>query len=310
MSDSKEKDEYFLPLHRLNLEINEPSLSSRVQVDFGALSHVGKVRTKNEDAYLVYRTGRFWERISTNIDDSLLPNQYQENAYAMAVADGMGGLAAGEVASRTALITIVNLVLTSVKWALKLDDPDTREQEIREGITRAVEYLREADLAISRIAKREGAHPAMGTTLTATYTFADDLFLFHIGDSRAYLFRNGELVQLTRDHTFAQSLADAGVISQSDVEGHLFRHILTRAVGVHEGDVNVEIHHLKLIDGDIVLLCTDGLSDLLNANEIAGVFNTDLDSQQQCSALLKLAMDHGGNDNITAVIGRYRLHNP
>jgi serine/threonine protein phosphatase PrpC len=302
-----ETAEYFLPFQTLDPDRIEQPLSSRTQIDFGAVSDVGKVRTNNEDAYLIFRTGRFWEKIQSSLEDQLLPPRHEQNAYTMAVADGMGGLAAGEVASRTAIITVVNLMLSSVKWALTFDHPELREQEIQEGIDRAVSYLCKADQAISQRAKAEGAYQGMGTTLTAAYSFADDLFIFHVGDSRAYLFRDGELFQITRDHTVAQSLADAGAIPQSAVEKHHFKHVLTQAVGVHEGKMKVEIHQLKLIDGDQLLLCTDGLHDFVKAEEIAKALNDDRNSQQKCKGLLDLALNYGGKDNVTVLIGKYRL---
>src|SRR5262249_39928924 len=158
-----------------------------------------------------------------------------------------------------------------VKWALKLDHPELRDQEIREAISRALGYLSKADLAISRKAKSKGSQKQMGTTLTAAYSFADDLFIFHVGDSRAYLFRKGKLTQLTHDHTVAQSLADAGIVSQEEVPKLHLRRVLTRAIGIHEGEVDVEIHHMKLANDDTVLICSDGLSDAVDANEIGTV---------------------------------------
>jgi serine/threonine protein phosphatase PrpC len=302
-----DREHHFLPLHEFETQQSSTPLSSRIRIDFGAVSHTGKVRLNNEDAYLIWRTGRFWEKLRTNIVDPLLPEHQEENGYSMAVADGMGGLDAGEDASRTALTTIVNLILTSVKWALKLDQPDTRDEEIREGINRAVSFLAQADLTISKRAKKEGAYKKMGTTLTATYSYADDLFIFHVGDSRAYLFREGELKQLTRDDTVAQNLADAGAILQSEAQHHRFKHMLTQAVGLEEGNVNVEIHHLKLTNGDRILLCSDGLSDLVQEGEIAAALTSDRNSQHQCEELLELALSHGGKDNITILIGHYQI---
>ena len=306
-SDSPPVDPYFLPFQSFDSTENENPLSSRVRIDFGSVSNTGKVRANNEDAFLIYRMGRFWQKISTNLEASVLPNQQEEISYVMAVADGMGGLEGGEIASRTALTTIVDLVLSSVKWASKLDQPETRDQEIREGIDRALEYLRKADLAISRRAKAEGKFAGMGTTLTSTYSHADDLFIFHVGDSRAYLFRNGKLTQLTRDHTVAQNLADAGAIPQSEVPNHRLRHMLSQAIGLHHGAVHAEIHHLKVIDDDRILLCSDGLTDLVSTEEITKVLAPGTSAQNQCEDLTNLALHHGGNDNITVLIGHYRI---
>ena len=305
MTSRKDRGEHFLPFENLE-EYPMPS-SSSVTVEFGAVTDTGKVREKNEDAFLIYRTGRFWEKLHTNLHPDLLGDRHEENAYAMAVADGMGGLSAGEVASRTALVTIVNMTLSSVKWSLKMDDPETRSQEILEGIERAIGYLTQADVTLSRQAKMEGAPKGIGTTLTGTYSYANDLFIFHVGDSRAYLFRNKKLFQITRDHTVAQMLADSGVIQQSEVENHHFKHLLTRAVGLHEGKVDVEIHHLNLLDGDSILLCSDGLTDMVADKDIEKVLKSSENAQQKCDALLEHALNAGGKDNITVVIGQYSI---
>ena len=305
MTSRKERAEHFLPFE--NLEEHPMPSSSSVTVEFGAVTDTGKVREKNEDAFLIYRTGRFWEKLHTNLHPDLLGDRHEENAYAMAVADGMGGLSAGEVASRTALVTIVNMTLSSVKWSLKMDDPETRSQEILEGIERAIGYLTQADVTLSRQAKMEGAPKGIGTTLTGTYSYANDLFIFHVGDSRAYLFRNKKLFQITRDHTVAQMLADSGVIQQSEVENHHFKHLLTRAVGLHEGKVDVEIHHLNLLDGDSILLCSDGLTDMVADKDIEKVLKSSGNAQQKCDALLEHALNAGGKDNVTVVIGQYSI---
>jgi protein phosphatase len=301
-----ETAELFLPFQSLDSE-RPTEISSRVRIDFGAVSDIGKVRVNNEDAYLIFRSGKFWEKVQSSLDDELLPSHYEENGYAMAVADGMGGLAAGEVASRIAIVTVVNLMLSSVKWAIKLDHPEFREREIQEGIDRMVDYLCKADRAISERAKAEGAYQGMGTTLTAAYSFAKELFIFHVGDSRAYLCRDGELIQITRDHTIAQSLADAGAIPQSAVAKHQFKHVLMQAIGVHQGKMNVEIHHMQLKDHDQILLCTDGLHDLVRDEEVASILKTDQSSQQKCNILRDLALNYGGKDNVTVLIGHYRL---
>src|SRR5262249_8162220 len=155
---TKDTPEYFLPIQSFDLDQSDESFSSRIKVDFGAATHIGKVRRINEDAFLIAQTGRYWRKILTNVEELFARDRYEENAYALAVADGIGSLPAGEAASRTALTTVVNLMLSSVKWALKLDHPELRDQEIREAITRAVEYLSKTDQEISRKARREGFH--------------------------------------------------------------------------------------------------------------------------------------------------------
>jgi serine/threonine protein phosphatase PrpC len=299
-------EEIYLPF--TNFQSDRPqAFSSRVQVDFGAVSDKGKVRPNNEDAFLIMRTGRYMQKLVTNIDPELIAERQEECAYAMAVADGMGGLAAGEVASSMAITTIVNLMLSSVKWALKLDHREFREREIQEGIERAVDYLGKADFAVGRKAKEDQKFERMGTTLTVSYSFGDDLFIFHVGDSRAYRFHDGRLDRVTRDHTLAQAMADMGDLSQEAADKHKFRHLLTRAIGHHGGKVDVEIHHLKLTDNDQVLLCSDGLTDLVSDQQISQILGGKGSSQNKCEGLVNLALNNGGKDNITVVLGHYHI---
>jgi protein phosphatase len=308
MKNPSEQDtaEFYLPFS--NFEIKQPRpFSSQVRVQFGAVSDKGKKRSNNEDAFIIFRTGRYFQRVMTNVSDDQLPEHHEENGYAMAVADGMGGLAAGEVASTMALSTIVNLMLSSVKWALKLDNPEFRDEEIRQAIERATSYLSKADEVIETRAEQDRSFKGMGTTLTASYSFGDDLFIFHIGDSRAYLFRNGRLTQLTRDHTVAQELADRGDIPQEAVDKHHMKHVLTRSVGHSGGKPDVEIHHLKLRNSDLLILCSDGLHDMINDQLIVQGINSGDSPQKRCENLTNLALDHGGKDNITVTIAEYYI---
>lgn len=304
---SLETVEIYLPIASFETD-RQQTFSSKVHVDFGAVSDKGK-RPNNEDAFLILRTGRYMQKLITNIDSDLIPERHDENAYAMVVADGMGGLAAGEVASSMAITTIVNLMLSSVKWALKLDHPEFREEEIQEGIHRAVDYLNKADFAVGRQAAEDKRFERMGTTLTASYSFGDDLFIFHVGDSRAYLFHNGQLERLTHDHTLAQALADMGDISQEAADKHKFRHLLTRAVGHHGGKLDVEIHHLTLADNDSLLICSDGLSDAVSDEQISETLNGMESIQNKCESLVNLALQQGGKDNITVALAHYHIPN-
>ena len=154
--------------HSGDVETQQPEpLSSRVGLTFHAVSHLGNVRPTNEDAYLVYRSSRSWERLATNLPDTDLPARFDERAYVLSVADGMGGAPAGDVASSVALRTAVNLVLNSVKWSLKLDHPEKREQEIRELIAKALDRFRRINRTIKNLASQDHDLAGMGTTLTA-----------------------------------------------------------------------------------------------------------------------------------------------
>jgi protein phosphatase len=145
----------------------------------------------------------------------------------------------------------------------------------------------------------------MGTTLTAVLTAGLDALVAHVGDSRAYLFRGGALEQLTRDHTVAQRLMDTGALPSVASATGFMRHVLTNCLGGGSHDVKVETYPLRLADGDRLLLCTDGLTDMLGAEEIRDVLAQHPDPQEACGALVDRALDHGGKDNVTVVLARY-----
>jgi protein phosphatase len=298
--------EFELPIDPLGAA--PPTLfSSLVQLDIAALSDVGKKRTNNEDSFVIFCTGRYWEHIASNLPDGELPKQYDEKAYVFAVADGMGGMAAGEIASRLALRTGVNLMLHSVKWAHKLDHPYERDREIAEAVQRAREYFEQMDMAVWRRAEKEPELAGMGTTLTTAYSFGRDLFIMNIGDSRAYLVRGGRLEQITHDDTMAQALADAGAIDPEEVATHRLRHVLTQAIGAHGGALRIHWQHREVHDGDRLLMCTDGLTDLADDATIAAVLAQHATSQSACRALVDLALERGGADNVTVIVAGYRM---
>ncbi|HTU22011.1 MAG TPA: SpoIIE family protein phosphatase, partial [Gemmataceae bacterium] len=156
-------------------------------------------------------------------------------------------------------------------------------------------------------ARDDPALSGMGTTMTVTCSLGADLLLVHAGDSRAYLFRNERLYRLTCDHTVAQSLADVGTIRPEDVATHPLRHVLTNVLGAREDDVRVEWRELRLADGDQILLCTDGLTDLVPDTAILEALQSADTAAGACRALVDLALEAGGKDNVTVVLGRYHI---
>lgn len=281
--------------------------SSLVGVEQAALSDPGRVRDQNEDAYLIFKTGRSFECGPTSLPEGQVPRRFEECGYVMAVADGMGGHKAGEVASHMALRTAVAVVLNTPHWALKLDNPANRVKEVEAAIERAVGYFRAINRAIYERAMGDQALAAMGTTLSATYTFGNDLFVMHVGDSRVYLWRQGELRQLTRDHTIAQEKADRGELTAAEVQHHRLSHVLTRAMGGGVEDLQPEVNYHEMFDGDVLLLCTDGLTNMVSDRAIASVLERDLPAAESCRELVQRALAAGGRDNVTAVIGKYRI---
>src|SRR5262245_12416035 len=288
-------------------DMPEP-FSSLVAFELAARTDVGKVRPHNEDSYLVFRTARSFKRLATSLPEDQLPERFHEAGYVMAVADGMGGHGAGEVASSLALRTAVALVLNAAHWALKLDHPEERAAQIEEAIARGTRYFEQIHEALAAEALADAALSRMGTTLTASYSFGKDLFVLHVGDSRAYLFRQGQLQQLTRDHTMVQTMVDAGVLSREEAARHRLRHVLTRALGGGAADAaRVDVTHRELLDGDTVLLCSDGLSGMVSDAEIQSILARGDAMQATCDALVERALEGGGKDNVTVVLARYEL---
>jgi protein phosphatase len=281
------------------------SYSSLVKIDVAALSHTGHIRSNNEDHFLVTRLGRTLETMMTSLPDGDTPKLAEEANYVMIVADGMGGHAAGEVASRMALSAIVSLALDIPDWIFKLDDENARKVEHR---TR--ERVREVGTLMMEEAAQDPALSGMGTTLTAARSLGRDLQITHVGDSRAYLFRAGRLHRLTRDHTYAQMLVDLGRLPSIEAADPRHRHILTNALGASDRDVKVDIDLMKLEDGDRVLLCSDGLTEMVDDATISGILTATPGSHQACEVLVQRALDNGGRDNVTVIVAGYELPKP
>jgi protein phosphatase len=278
--------------------------SAQIQVDLGALSHQGKVRTNNEDCYLVARFTRAMQPLLTNLPADDLPGHLQEVVYGLLVADGIGGAVAGEVASRLAASTLVGLVLSTPEWIML---PGERENALV--MERMAQRYRAVDAALKDEARADPELAGMGTTMSVAASLGDWLLLGHVGDSRIYLCRGDHLYRLTRDHTCAQALADAGLIPQAAVPRHRLRHVLTRALGATPGRVEADVERIDLYDGDQVLLCTDGLTEMVDDASIAVILGGGGTAQETCQALVGAALERGGRDNVTVALARYRFPN-
>ena len=274
----------------------EPA-SMQVVVDLGAATHPGLVRPNNEDSYLVSRAHRSLETLLTNLSPGEIPAWAEERSFGLVVADGMGGHAAGEVASHLALRTVVEHVLATADWIMR--DLAAHADRIEE---RMAERFTAADEAVQQEASRHPQLAGMGTTMTMAVSSGRNLFLGHVGDSRALLLRGGKLHVLTRDHSFAQALADAGNVAQSEVATHRMRNVLLRHIG---GAPKADICHYTLVSGDQLLLCTDGLTDMVDEEAIAAILQAASTAQAACDELLAAALAAGGKDNITVVLARY-----
>src|SRR5262249_22910033 len=196
------------PRQRAKFEIIPSSL---VEVDLAARSHVGAVRPKNEDHYLSVRAERKLENVLSSLPVGALPHSYSETAYGMCVADGIGGMPAGGLASILALRKLIDLGVKTPDWIMR---GNSRKAAIVK--KRLIDRFRQIDTALRERGERDPRLSGMGTTLTVAISVSYDLFVAHLGDSRAYLMRGSELRQLTRDHTLAQAMIDAGVAAEND----------------------------------------------------------------------------------------------
>jgi len=282
---------------------DSPPPSIEVQVEFGAESRGSPLRSANEDHYLILRLSRQQETLMTSLPDQSLSEAFDERGYGMIVADGVGGTGIGEAASRLAIATLADLTIYFGRWNLRIDDDIAREV-----MNRGERFYRGIDSALLlRSADLPGA--GLRTTLTAAYSAGRDLFVAHVGHSRAYLLRNGTLTRLTRDHTLAdEPAAGAGPlldIAASVRDGH---HILTETIGSTDPSgpmIDIERYHLE--NRDIILLCTNGLTDVVGEDRIVDVLQSDRPCPEQCTALVNLAVEAGGKDDVTALVARYRI---
>ncbi len=243
------------------------------------ITDVGRVREHNEDA------------IGANLSAGLL-----------VLADGMGGYNAGEVASGIAVKTVLELV----SEACRREDRGAVEPET--GMMRQSIVLRDAitraNKVINQTAKSQPQCEGMGTTLVACLFYDNRVSIAHVGDSRLYRVRRGQLEQMTMDHSLLQELVDRGFYSPEEAARSTNRNYVTRALGVEQG-VQVELSEAEVESGDLYLLCSDGLSDMVDDEDInltISTFSANLENAGQ--QLVKLSNDHGGKDNISIILSQ------
>ncbi len=229
------------------------------------LTHVGNIRPTNEDTLLI---------------------ECADAPHYMLVADGMGGHAAGEVASGAAAEAIKSYIT-------RLDTERLTEEQIVDAIKYANRLL------IAKMAENEQLQ-GMGTTLTFAYAEGDMLTLAQVGDSSAYLFNGAEMTKLTKDHTYVQHLIDSGVIKQNDAGDYPFKNIITRALGMKK--LEVDMYSVEWHEGDVLLLCSDGLTTYADINKLTEVLAGGGKLADKARSLVSYALEAGGKDNITVII--------
>jgi PPM family protein phosphatase len=270
-----------------------------VRIEAAGLSDPGKLREVNQDSFLIARVGRSMDTLATTLGPADVPERFREIGYALIVADGMGGAAAGEVASRLAIRTLVEIALDVPEWVLRVDD-DAAERLLK----RTADYYHRVDEVLGQHGLADPRLDGMGTTMTMVFSLGADAFVAHVGDSRAYLLRRGRLQQLTRDHTHVQRLVDAGTITRQEAETHALRHVLTNVLGGVDRTVEVDLERFALAEDDRLLLCSDGLSEVVRDGEIAAELERHADPADACRALLDLTLARGAPDNVTVLVAR------
>ena len=274
------------------------------ETDIHALSHVGLVRKENQDHFLIATLHKRTNVIATNIPNSevRIPQTEQRLAYLAMVADGVGGGIGGAEASATALESLMSYVDGSVTvyYGARADEKEF------------MELLRSAAMeAHSAVRARRDARAVTGTmatTLTLYIGVWPTYYLLQVGDSRYYLMRNGVLKQITRDQTMAQDLVDDGVISATKAYQSPMANVLSSAIG---SDVTVPVVTKLSSDwNNVHLMCSDGLTKHVSDERIAEVLGNMKSAKQAAEQLLQDALDGGGSDNITIIVGRSVMREP
>jgi protein phosphatase len=303
--NSNQSDEHAedLPLDPVELETFWPETgSSRVVVDLAAVSDCGLVRENNQDHYLVMRFRRSMERLLTNLRADQVPARAQEVGYGFVVADGMGGPTGGEEASQIAISSLVNLALNEPDWVFGISTDDTGRR-----VERMAKRWERVHKAIRARGMQEPTLGQMGTTMIAAVSLGARLVIGHIGDSRLYVFRRGQLHQLTRDHTLVQTMVDLGELTPEEAATHPRRDLLMRTFSAAGDAYPGDFQQTTLADGDQLLLCTDGLTDMVDNETIASVLSRAASADEACQFLLQAALKNGGEDNVTVALARYRI---
>lgn len=267
-------------------------------LDFFGITHPGRVRAENQDHFLyatLHKTMRVWGTSLPNPELLELPSQ--RLASFGLVADGVGGRLGGETASRAALEAVAGYV-THAMHSFYTADADN-EGSFQESLQEAARMSHQAVIARAR---ESGDQRGMATTLTAMIAIWPVLYILHVGDSRCYRFRNGVAEQLTRDQTMAQDLVDSGVLPADRAPRSPFANVLSSSLG---GQTTQPIViRSDLVAGDIILLCSDGLTKHVSAARIAERLESLTSSEQACRELIDDALAGGGSDNVTVLVLR------
>ncbi len=257
------------------------------------------MRPTNEDHFLIAELTKSMRVLQTSLDEPSAKIG-AHLGHLFLVADGMGGHHGGEHASALAVAVIEQFALNTFKWFMPVGS--AKDDAVAADFQGAVA---QADATIVEAATQRADLHGMGTTLTLAYHYESELVIVHVGDSRAYLLRGDTLQQLTEDHTLVAEMVRRGELDSEQASRHRLRHVITNVVGGTEAGVRAEAHSFDVQAGDALLLCSDGLTDMLSHGEIADILRGDEEPEAACTRLIESANARGGRDNITAVVARF-----
>lgn len=268
-------------------------------LEVGGRTDPGRVRPRNEDHFVVADLDRLASVRETSLQRDRAPTRISAQGTVLMVADGIGGHGSGDVASSVALDAMVSDLATALPWFPRDGGAPAHSDEMAGELAAA---LLRCQAKLEDVAGRQGLDPRMGTTLTMAWILPPTVYVVHAGDSRCYLWREGKLERLTTDHTAAEQLR--GLPGRDPAGDERLRHVLVNAVGGGSRELRAEFHERELASGDRLLLCTDGLTNLVDDGEIAELVALDEPVASICDRLVDTALARGGTDNVTAVLAR------
>jgi protein phosphatase len=273
-----------------------PSEELHASIDIFGTTHPGKVRTANEDQFFVASLHKSMRVRQTSLEDlAAFARLHGSFAYLLVVADGVGGIKGGKLASGTAVEALAEHIGQTIGCYYNFDVE--KEHEFLEQLERAVEHSHER---VREALVRDGRGPA--TTLTLVALVWPRAYVVHVGDSRVYYLRRGRLKQLTRDQTAYEELVDQGVMTEEQARRAGLRNVLTSALGAQ---IKPSIGLVDLEPGDALLLCTDGLTKHVPDDEIALMLGADESAEATAKRLVDITLARGASDNVTVIVGRF-----
>jgi serine/threonine protein phosphatase PrpC len=268
------------------------------EIDVHGVTHPGKVRKDNQDHFVLCSLRKqLVLRLSSIPDATAIMGESERLGSLAMVADGVGGAAQGETASRMALQAVTHYVSRATRcyFGAAEDDDQALLNALQEGAGHC-----HAELL--RLGEEDADYRGMASTLTLYLGVWPRGYLLQVGDSRCYMLRDGELTQITRDQTMAQAMVDAGAMQAEEVADSDLAHRLTSSIGGHE--THPKVTRVDMTWGNVLLLCSDGLTRHVSDERIRDVLRSMTSAKQACETLVQEALDDGGSDNVTVVVGR------